>query len=668
MSTRRAKAHSTGTSVHVSTKRPTIRRVHSAGAGAVSGSATGSGTSSSSSATVSSSSSVSSASSNADKSKLRANRERRRRERNLEDDELEQKFSNLSVSAPVFTPAAMRSSTLTSPTASWLAKAKPAQQRRVPPVYQKQQQQQQEEQATPVKPPTPMSQWSVPSPKEPKETKDRSASVERRPRRQRIGTLGFSRSGAASPSMNRRTPTTPTSGSFQPSLQLGTSTRDTASTESTGNLRKRSDSTGSDDEYGSDDEVYPEKAASTSGPSAFPERLTLFTQQKKVPKNVVSRGAVIDTVFAALFTKKEKSRADHRRFSAFGDDDDTGTETDEPNEDFVKRGLAASLFKDSLDGTINLDFARRGHLSDEEAIDRFITPAFIHTLVTDMRFEDFRTASARIDILRAIHKSCPTKRIHIARALADATSLRYQYVVALTTKAHALEIEKNKVVVNHKNDHSHGFTELLRYAIEHVGESLNSITGASTNAAISQRQGDELVRNYLLALVYLWRTHWWDTAGSDDEELITCAGQFVAYVPQVTPELLDRLLRYWPTRFPPQEVIAIRMIARVIMTSPPLHTLNDPRSARLPIRVFARLAQSVRSSNTQVAQEALAFTGCQFALVHFLGHYEEIYKVISEAFHTNATSHWNAGIRTTSEGHFDRALDYAPIEALSTEI
>lgn len=368
---------------------------------------------------------------------------------------------------------------------------------------------------------------------------------------------------------------------------------------------------------------------------------------------------VIDTIFEALFTKKQPSDSRARGYSAFGDD--TGTDNDdEPNEEFVKRGLAASLFKDNvLGGSIRL-FTQRGNETQQEAVDRFITPALVHTLVTDMRFEDFRTASARIDILRAIHKNFPSKRLHIARALADATALRLGYVTALVRKAHALSIEKSQAIVDNKNDHGHGFTELLRYAIEHVGESLNGFpTGGSGGSSVTlgEAQVQEILRNYMLSLICLWRAHWLDPAGSDDEELISCAGQFVSYMPDVTVPLLQRLLANWPRKYPSQEVVAIRMVARVVMSSPPLHSFDD--TGKLHLQLFTRLAQSVQSPHTQVAQEALAFTGCQFAMVHFLGRYEEVYKVVTEAFHANAVGHWNEAVRTTSESHFDRALDYA---------
>lgn len=367
---------------------------------------------------------------------------------------------------------------------------------------------------------------------------------------------------------------------------------------------------------------------------------------------------VIDTIFEALFTKKQPSDSRTRGYSAFGDD--TGTDNDdEPNEEFVKRGLAASLFKDNvLGGSIRL-FTQRGNETQQEAVDRFITPALVHTLVTDMRFEDFRTASARIDILRAIHKNFPSKRLHIARALADATALRLEYVTALLRKAHALSIEKSQAIVDNKNDHGHGFTELLRYAIEHVGESLNGFPtgGSGGSVTLGEVEVKEILRNYMLSLICLWRAHWLDPAGSDDEELISCAGQFVSYMPEVTVPLLQRLLANWPRKYPSQEVVAIRMVARVVMSSPPLHSLDD--SGKLHLQLFTRLAQAVQSPHTQVAQEALAFTGCQFAMVHFLGRYEEVYKVVTEAFHANAVGHWNEAVRTTSESHFDRALDYA---------
>lgn len=367
---------------------------------------------------------------------------------------------------------------------------------------------------------------------------------------------------------------------------------------------------------------------------------------------------VIDTVFDALFAQRRRGKeagAGGARFSAFGDD--TGTETDEPNEEFVKRGLAATLFKDHL-GRAALGFSTRAGQpveTPQQAVDRFITPAFVHAVVTELRFEDFRTASARLDILRAVHKNCPSKRLDVARALADATLLRVQYVRALTAAAHARSVEKHRAIHDHPHDQGHHFTELLRYAIEHVGETLLGF-GAS-GGPVTPAERRELLRNYMASLVALWRAHWLDPAGSDDEELISCAGQFVAYLPDVTADLLARLLRAWPSAFPAQQVVAIRMCARVIMSGPPLPSLDPTR--RLQRRVFARLAQAVRSPHVDVAKEALAFTGCQFVMVHFLATDPDVYKLVTQAFHANAAGHWHELIRTTSEEHFDRALDFA---------
>lgn len=376
----------------------------------------------------------------------------------------------------------------------------------------------------------------------------------------------------------------------------------------------------------------------------------------------VSRDVVIDTIFEALFAKKAAG-SDTRRprggFSAFGDD--TGTDTDEPNEAFVKRGLAASLFKDHLSVHQRLQLSPRGNETQQEVVDRFLTPSLLHALVTDMRFEDFRTASARIDILRAIHRNFPSKRLAIARALADATALRLAYVQAVVSTTHALSVEKSVVTGDNTTDHGHGFTELLRYAIEHVGESLNGFGGTDSGrpAPLTAAEATEVLRNYMLSLLSLWRAHWLDHAGSDDEELISCAGQFVSYLPEATVDLLQRLLAHWPSQYPSQEVVAIRMAARVVMSSPPLHSFTGVMAARLPLQLFTRLARAVQSPHVQVAQEALAFTGCQFAMVHFLGRYDDIYRVVTEAFHANSVGHWHDGVRASSESHFDRALDYA---------
>uniref|UniRef100_K3WXG7 Uncharacterized protein n=1 Tax=Globisporangium ultimum (strain ATCC 200006 / CBS 805.95 / DAOM BR144) TaxID=431595 RepID=K3WXG7_GLOUD len=629
-------------------------------------------------------------------SKLRASRERRQRDRSMSEDDLEHKFSNLSFSAPAFVPGASLAgnasllngrslafvterSSVPPPAATLESTASPMANgfsigvKRMPPPRRGQ---------TPVAststslnaaaPPFSGIGASLSAHEKQKPNAMGRPQVERRPRRQRIGAMGFSKGTISGPSTGagriRQGSAGATGGSAGASAAPGSANRSfslklnlSASSSATipeadpdFQQRPRSDSAGSDSDYGSDDEVYPEGDQVSS---AFPDRLTLFSQQKKIPKRV-SRDVVIDTIFETLFTKKE-SESRQRGFSAFGDD--TGTDNDDtPNEEFVKRGLAASLFKDHLgssSGGIRF-FSQRGNETQQQAVDRFITPALVHTLVTDMRFEDFRTASARIDILRAIHKNFPSKRIHIARALADATYLRLQYVTALLAKARALSIEKNQAIVDNKNDHGHGFTELLRYAIEHIGESLHGFP-SSGGGQLGQAEVQEILRNYLLSLISLWRAHWLDSAGSDDEELISCAGQFVAYMPDVTVQLLQRLLANWPSKYPSQEVVAIRMVARVIMSSPPLHTMMNGPSANLHVKVFTRLARCVQSPHTQVAQEALAFTGCQFVMVHFLARYDDIYRVITEAFHANTVHHWNEAVRSTSEGHFDRALDYA---------
>ncbi|CAH0473133.1 unnamed protein product [Peronospora belbahrii] len=402
------------------------------------------------------------------------------------------------------------------------------------------------------------------------------------------------------------------------------------------------------------EEMYPDTVQ-----SAFPQQLTLFSQQKRLPQRVASRDDVIDTIFKVLFARNEKRRDRPRQsLSAFGDD--TGTETDEPNEEFVKRGLANALFKNQLN--LHAPSSLSTAVSPAAAVNSLITPAFMHALVNALRFEDFRTASVRLDILRAIHKSCPTKRLHLARALADATALRVEYVAAVAACMQMLGVEKtsSQVIIDHPLDHAHGFTELLRYLIEHIEEKLLETPPpkGSDAAQEQEEQQKELVRNCMVSLVSLWRAHWVDPAGSDDEELITCAGQFVAYMPSVTGPLLKRLLSAWPSRYPKQEVGATRMVARVLMSGPPLQQV-DPTQV-LQRRIFTRLARTVQSLNVDVAKEALAFTGCQFVLVHFLGQDQVIYKTVTEALHTNVERHWHHGVRNTSETTFDRALDFAP--------
>uniref|UniRef100_M4BW79 Uncharacterized protein n=1 Tax=Hyaloperonospora arabidopsidis (strain Emoy2) TaxID=559515 RepID=M4BW79_HYAAE len=602
-------------------------------------------------------------------SKLRASRVRRQRhrEQSLDADDLEQRFSrsaSLSLAAPAFVPAAQRlrqppaaSAALNrslafvtnrrGPTAAASSPASIAASSRprrsataavASKLYKN----------AAARKPQPQQQLQQ------QQTKNRPSSctsaASSRSRRQRMGAKGLNpqpsiKSTAVSTSERHRRKLSLTSTELQPpDASLEQQVETTPASASAAAVQDAAD-------------VYPETAS-----SAFPQQLTLFSQQKRLPQRVASRDDVIDTIFTALFCRRDEGRRRRPRqaLSAFGDE---GTDTDEPNEELVKQGLATALFKSQLQ--LHAPSSLSTAASPAAAADSLLTPTFLHALVNALRFEDFRVASVRLDILRAIHKSCPTKRVHLVRALADATALRIEYVTAVAARAEALGVEKtSRQVTADKHDHGHGFTELLRYSIEHVEESLQEpeppslLLDESDAARKQEEERTELVRNCMVSLVSLWRAHWVDPAGSDDEELVSCAGQFVAYMPSVTGPLLKRLLSGWPTRYPKEEVGATRMVARVIMSGPPLEQVDPTHS--LQRRVFTRLARALQSPKVDVAMEVLAFVSCNFVLVHFLRRDEALYKTITQALHANIESHWHDGVRKTSETHFDRALDFAP--------
>ena len=79
----------------------------------------------------------------------------------------------------------------------------------------------------------------------------------------------------------------------------------------------------------------------------------------------MSREAVVDTVFSALFSNKPNSHMNYN----------TGSESDEPNEAFVKSGLTSALFKDGLN---HLHLESKS--SEKETLEQFITPQLIHTV------------------------------------------------------------------------------------------------------------------------------------------------------------------------------------------------------------------------------------------------------------------------------------------------
>ncbi|OQR91267.1 hypothetical protein ACHHYP_04833 [Achlya hypogyna] len=393
--------------------------------------------------------------------------------------------------------------------------------------------------------------------------------------------------------------------------------------------RPRSDSNGGSSSESDDDEAFPVKPEAKT--SAFTDRLAFSLPQKRIPKRV-TREAVVDTVFAALFANKLSL--------------DSGSESEEPNEQFVKNGLTSILFSNGV--SLNLTDA-----NSEATMDQYITPVFIHRLITEMRFEDYRTSSARLHILRAIHKHLPHRRDHISRALADATYLRLEYLEAVHAAAQATCKEFSAITADvsasnnaastkgpkNKNfDHGHSWTEFLRYAIEHIGMG---------------GEADGILQNYARAWTHLMRCHYLDSLGSDEDELVTAGGQFVAYVPSMAGTLLARHLRAWPRRQPGKQALAIRAAARIL--------LSAPRFDGAPVvQLFGLLGRCMQEPHVAVAKEALAFTGCQFVMINYVQLHAEIYTVLSAGFDRVATSHWNEAIRGLGARHFDTILDYAP--------
>ncbi|RQM27421.1 hypothetical protein B5M09_002548 [Aphanomyces astaci] len=361
---------------------------------------------------------------------------------------------------------------------------------------------------------------------------------------------------------------------------------------------------GSESDNDNNDDMYPEPVTQAKQ-SAFTDRLALSVPQKRIPKRV-TREAVVDTVFTALFAPR------HRGFHA-PNDDNTGSESDTstPNETFVKRGLAATLFKDGV--RLNLDTKHTSPL------DQYITPTLIHSVLSHL-------------------------------ALVDATSLRLQYVQSVHAYAYAtgkelkgLSMTSTTSSSSSSFDHGHSWTEFLRYAIEHV-----AMAGESAS----------ILTNYARSWVHLCKCHYLDTHGTDSDDLLGVAGQFVAYVPHMAWDLIRRLLVHgWPVRVPSQQIFAIRALARLMMAAPRLS--GPARDATLPL-VFRRLAQCMAAPHVAVAKEALAFAGCQFVLVHFVQGSTDLYAVVSSAFYKASTLHWHDSIRTLAATHFDDVLDFAP--------
>nr|CCA17034.1 conserved hypothetical protein [Albugo laibachii Nc14] len=417
-----------------------------------------------------------------------------------------------------------------------------------------------------------------------------------------------------------------------------------------------------------EDELFPKPFADQEkSSSAFPTRFSLLSVQKHVPKHG-NREVVIDTIYNTLFAKKSRStngklspssagRKSSRQqvLAVLDDSEQTGTDTDqESTEASIRQSLVQWLLPHIFDTS---------DVNKPNAIEHFISERLVQTLVTALRFEDYRLASPRLDILRAIHKHCNVNlRRHIAIALAESSALRLQYVQATNANKFVFELESCAMSEprskEYPSDHGHGMLELLRYMIEHGIE-----THSTEQLDKSPEQRLTVVaRNCIRTFLNLWKTHWMDPTGTDEAELLTCASQFVAHVPAATNLLLSQLLHRWPTQFPSMQVVAIQMLARLMMTSAQsLSSMNvvDSTHRDLVFQLFARVAECMKSMHVETALEALAFSKSQFVLYRFVSTRRDVYKLLSESLHHNAKRHWNSKIRLESEQQFDQILDFA---------
>lgn len=413
------------------------------------------------------------------------------------------------------------------------------------------------------------------------------------------------------------------------------------------------------------DSMTSPSVSSNSTSGAFTDKLALFSPQKKIPKRV-SPGMIVDTVFSALFTRPLSNRS--KPLVGVNDSDEDcdsearqTTESDDQmmlNEDFVKAGLAGSLFQQHQSTMMH----------DRTSVNDWLNARLIERLVAECRTEDYRTTSARIYIVRAIHKQIPSRRMDIAAALSHAVMARRDELrLAVDARfVHCTEhVGLPSLNTNSKYDHGHGFVELLRYVVEHVYSFYTGTTRGVANSQIktNRRNANDddddqqkvLVQHYMQTLVLLIQSHGFDPTGTDEDELLDCAGQFVAHQPDIASRLLWRLLKIWPRYSPPaNQIFWIQVCARVVMTASTLVSLDIVKT------FYRQLEQCIRSSHVQLAKEAMAFCMSPFSLNHYVATQDVIYTCVSTALHRNTKSHWNGMIQELSDQHFDLILDFAP--------
>ena len=98
------------------------------------------------------------------------------------------------------------------------------------------------------------------------------------------------------------------------------------------------------------------------------------------------------------------------------------------------------------------------------------------------------------------------------------------------------------------------------------------------------------------ALVALCKSHLGSWAGTDVDELVDCAGQYVMYNPQMAQFLLGQLLSSWPRHSSEQQVLYLRVVVRVLMAS----VDGSLSRTQMALRVFERLVKLLLDGQVQV--------------------------------------------------------------------
>lgn len=122
------------------------------------------------------------------------------------------------------------------------------------------------------------------------------------------------------------------------------------------------------------------------------------------------------------------------------------------------------------------------------------------------------------------------------------------------------------------------------------------------------------------------------------QQLAYCTMQYVEKDTRLTVNIIEALLRYWPSTCSSKQVLFLNELEEL------LELIQPAEFAKVVMPVFKRVAKCIRSSQFQISERALLLwnNDCTMKLVG--EHRKPLYPLIMGALYENSRGHWNSTV------------------------